>query len=68
MKIKLLIDVPVDKVEGMTKGRVLEVIGMEDSDLVRGVRKSYWVMGDFGKVKIWSYECELMPEDDSKAE
>lgn len=58
-KIKLLIDIPVDKKHEMFKGRILDVIEYQPHIYKKRGSKAYWVEGYQGeKVKIWPYECE----------
>ena len=65
MKIRLVIDVPVGKQHGMTKGRVLEVLERE-SESEPGLRnRGAWVMGDIGQqVLIQPHEFEATTDDE----
>ncbi len=59
MKVKLLVDVPVDPKHGMTKGRVLEVLGSVPGG------SFVWVMGDAGeKIKVLGHEYQFVKDDD----
>ena len=58
MKLKLLVNLPVDPIHGMTEGRVLDV-KREGSGRAR-----WFVMGDQGEeVGVLSHEATLVPED-----
>lgn len=59
MKIKLLVDVAVDRKHGMTKGRVF--------DLVDNPESGNWVMGDVGElVKVFPRECKEVADGDGE--
>lgn len=46
MKIKLLVDLPVSPIEGMTAGRVLDVIPVPEADMPSHV--AWYVRGNHG--------------------
>jgi len=63
MKIKILKDPPINKVHGITKDRVFEVLKYQPH--IHGVRGSshIWIMGDTDeKVKLWPHEFEVLNE------
>ncbi len=62
MKIRLLIDLPVDKEYGMTKGRELEVVQI---NLVNQSPAYWFVMGDTGvKVGVLKQEAEVIEKEE----
>ena len=60
MKIKLLVNLPIDKKHGAFKGKVFEVIGQKN---FRG--RLYYFTGDDGsKCGAYGRECEIVIEKD----
>ena len=60
-KIRLVIDVPVGKQHGMTKGRVLEVLERESESEPSLRNRGAWVIGDTGQeVLIQAHEFEAV--------
>ena len=61
MKIRLLMNLPIDEKHKMTEGRVMEVLegpGQQPRGSVR-----YWVQGDGERVGILGHEAEWVPDD-----
>jgi len=69
MKIRLLLDVPVESRHGLTSGREMDVIGTLPPSLeVRQVdMPRWWVMGDAGeKVGILRHEASEIPDEEGE--
>jgi hypothetical protein len=69
MKIRLTVDVPVAMEHGLTKGRVLDVLIVDDGDGTRGRRgrrgtRGLWVTSDAGSVKVRPHEYEVVADDE----
>jgi len=59
MKLRLLVDIPVDAKHGLTRGKIVEQV--EDE------RGGTWVIGDSGeKCKVFLCEVEEVKEDPIK--
>ena len=58
MKIKLNVTLPVSTEEGMTEGRVLEVLSVKATG-GRGTR-GWWVQGNVGEVLVLSHEATVI--------
>ena len=56
MKVRLLVDIPVDKKFGLTKGKEVDVIYKVNADGVVG----YWADCGGEDVKILNYEREIV--------
>ncbi len=66
MRIRLTVDVPVESIHGMTKGRVLDVLENEDGKPRYQSFKfgGAWVLTDQGaKLKLWPHEFEVVESD-----
>ena len=63
-KIRLVMDIPVGKHHGMTKGRVLEILERESESEPSLRNRGAWVMGDIGQeVLIQPHEFEGVSDD-----
>ncbi len=59
MKIKLTINVSVEKKHGMTEGRIFDVFREQEQD--RKQSGGWWVIGDAGEeIKILGHEAEVV--------
>lgn len=65
MRIKLLVNLPVDHRHGCFKGRVFEVIE-QDLEGKRGTRGVY-IIGDDERVKALEREYEIIKEEEETA-
>ncbi len=62
MRVKLLVNIPVDPEHGMTASRELEVLRLADGK-ERGT-SGVWVAGDAGiEVRLMRREYEIMEDD-----
>ena len=65
MKIRLKMDLPVEKMHGMTKGRELDVLEEDRDDPISGSEsgrlRGYWVRSDAAeRVLVLKHECEVI--------
>lgn len=64
MRIKLKFDLPVSTAEGMTEGRVLEVLRMNVTGGRRSSGVRWWVRGDTGgEVGVLRDEADIVQEE-----
>lgn len=59
-KIKLLIDVPVDRKHNMIQGSIHEVVKEDPPVHKKRDESGYWVAGNGENVKIFRHECEVI--------